>query len=104
MLKFKKTPEGSYEQLEPILPPELFDLIIATFNILGMHDISGSSLLDYALEERHTHQEILDAAISNLQELSDQGLMDAPHVFMEGEAPNLITVQEIEGWINDNQA
>lgn len=75
MLRLKKMPNEGYRLDLSNLTTELFDLVIATANILESQSISATSLLDKALAEERTAQDILSIILTELEELEGRGML-----------------------------
>ena len=58
------------------MTPELFNLLVATINLLETKDQSTTSLYDKAMSNEATSQDILDYIISELEDLSTLNLMN----------------------------
>ena len=95
MFEFKEMPRE--EQMERLsqMSSELFDLVVATCNLLEMHDISALSLLDKTFEGDLGEQGILEVIIAELEEFADSGLVGVPHDFNPGQGPSLIQVFDV---------
>ena len=78
------------------LKPYLFDLVVATANLIESYDISNQSLLDIALNDKSSSQEILDASISELEDLSRKNIVDTVFEFNPGEGPRIISCEQFE--------
>ena len=95
MLEFKEMPrEDQMEQLSH-LSSELFDLVVATCNLLAVHDISTVSVLDKTFEEDRSAQGILEAIIIELEEFAESGWVGVPHDFAPDQGPSKIQIFEV---------
>jgi len=61
------------------LTPELFDLMVATVNLLTAFEVSPRSLLDKLILEDHNSQDVLSFIVGELEELEGMDIMNAPY-------------------------
>lgn len=94
-MEFKQKPREDQMMQLSNLSSELFDLVVATCNLLAMHDMSTVSVLDKTFEEDRSAQGILEAIIIELEEFAESGCVGVPHDFKSGQGPNLIQVFEV---------
>ena len=95
IMNFIERPRENQMERLSNLSGELFDLVVATCNLLAVHDISTVSILDKTFEEDRSAQGILEAIIIELEEFAESGWVGVPHEFDPGQGPNLIQVFEV---------
>ena len=88
-------PNGEYIRKLSDLTTELFDLVVATCNVLESQDISASDLLDRAFDDELSGQNILSAIISELEELEARGVIDIPFESLPDASSGMIKCFEL---------
>lgn len=61
------------------LTPELFDLMVATVNLLVAFEVRPNDLLDKLILEDPDSQEALSYIVGELEELEGMDIMNAPY-------------------------
>ena len=68
----------------------MFDLFVATHNLLESYDQSTQSLMDAVMNDESSRQDILSAIVNELSDLESKDIVNIQHEFNGGEHPSFI--------------